>query len=72
MGRRPARCYRFCRGKPYPKSRYNRGIPFILLKVFLIQKSEYMMLEERKLIAKLSHLLSILFHKNYNKFLHKH
>ena len=27
MGRRPHRCYRVIRGKPYPKSRYNRGVP---------------------------------------------
>jgi hypothetical protein len=27
MGRRPARCYRYCKNKPYPKSRYNRGVP---------------------------------------------
>ena len=27
MGRRPARCYRIAKGKPFPKSRYNRGVP---------------------------------------------
>jgi large subunit ribosomal protein L10e len=27
MGRRPARCYRYCKGKAYPKSRYNRACP---------------------------------------------
>ena len=27
MGRRPARCYRVAKGKPFPKSRYNRGVP---------------------------------------------
>uniref|UniRef100_A0A2K6S9K8 Uncharacterized protein n=1 Tax=Saimiri boliviensis boliviensis TaxID=39432 RepID=A0A2K6S9K8_SAIBB len=27
MGRRPARCYRYCKNKPYPKSRYCRGVP---------------------------------------------
>jgi large subunit ribosomal protein L10e len=27
MGRRPARCYRVIAGKPFPKSRYNRGVP---------------------------------------------
>jgi large subunit ribosomal protein L10e len=27
MGRRPHRCYRVTKGKPYPKSRYNRGVP---------------------------------------------
>ncbi|KAL5343370.1 ribosomal protein L10e/L16 [Aspergillus crustosus] len=25
MARRPARCYRYCKNKPYPKSRFNRG-----------------------------------------------
>ena len=27
MGRRPSRCYRYIKGKPYPKSRYNRAVP---------------------------------------------
>jgi len=27
MGRRPARCYRYQKGKPYIKSRYCRGVP---------------------------------------------
>jgi len=27
MGRRPAGCYRFQKNKPYPKSRFNRGVP---------------------------------------------
>lgn len=27
MARRPARCYRYIKNKPYPKSRYNRGVP---------------------------------------------
>lgn len=27
MGRRPWRCYRVSKGKPFPKSRYNRGVP---------------------------------------------
>ena len=27
MGRRPHRCYRVIAGKPFPKSRYNRGVP---------------------------------------------
>lgn len=27
MGRRPHRCYRVAKGKPFPKSRYNRGVP---------------------------------------------
>ncbi|KAG2133091.1 hypothetical protein BD769DRAFT_528099 [Suillus cothurnatus] len=27
MGCCPARCYRHCKNKPYPKSRHNRGVP---------------------------------------------
>jgi len=27
MGRRPARCYRYCKNKPYIKSRFCRGVP---------------------------------------------
>lgn len=26
MGRRPARCYRYCKNKPFPKSKYNRAV----------------------------------------------
>ncbi len=34
MGRRPARCYRFCRNKPYPKSRFCRGVPDAKIRIF--------------------------------------
>ena len=34
MGRRPARCYRYCKNKPYPKSRFNRGVPDPKLRIF--------------------------------------
>jgi large subunit ribosomal protein L10e len=34
MGRRPARCYRFCKNKPYPKSRFNRGVPDAKIRIF--------------------------------------
>lgn len=27
MGRRPFKCYRYIKGKPYPKSRFNRAVP---------------------------------------------
>ena len=27
MGRRPSRCYRYIKGKAYPKSRFNRAVP---------------------------------------------
>jgi len=34
MGRRPARCYRYCKNKPYPKSRYCRGVPDAKIRIF--------------------------------------
>jgi len=40
MGRRPARCYRVAKGKPYPKSRYNRGVPDPKLRIYDIGKKK--------------------------------
>ena len=40
MGRRPARCYRYCNGKPWPKSRYNRGVPDAKLRIYDIGKKK--------------------------------
>lgn len=34
MGRRPARCYRQIKGKPYPKSRYCRGVPDAKIRIY--------------------------------------
>lgn len=34
MGRRPAKCYRYCKNKPYPKSRYVRGVPDPKIRIF--------------------------------------
>eukprot|EP01017_Pseudomicrothorax_dubius_P030383 TRINITY_DN3790_c0_g1_i2.p1 TRINITY_DN3790_c0_g1~~TRINITY_DN3790_c0_g1_i2.p1 ORF type:complete len:258 (+),score=87.85 TRINITY_DN3790_c0_g1_i2:70-774(+) len=34
MGRRPARCYRYASGKPWPKSRYNRGVPDPKIRIY--------------------------------------
>ncbi|KAL7410781.1 putative ribosomal L10 protein [Mrakia frigida] len=34
MGRRPAKCYRYCKNKPFPKSRYNRGVPDPKIRIF--------------------------------------
>jgi len=34
MGRRPARCYRYWGGKPFPKSRYNRGVPDARIRIY--------------------------------------
>ena len=40
MGRRPARCYRYCKNKPWPKSRYNRGVPDAKLRIYDIGKKK--------------------------------
>jgi len=34
MGRRPNKCYRYCKNKPYPKSRFNRGVPDPKLRIY--------------------------------------
>merc|ERR1712002_306293 len=34
MGRRPARCYRYCKNKPYPKSRFCRGVSDAKIRIF--------------------------------------
>jgi large subunit ribosomal protein L10e len=34
MGRRPARCYRVSASKPYPKSRYCRGVPDPKIRIY--------------------------------------
>eukprot|EP01127_Copromyxa_protea_P004555 TRINITY_DN14408_c0_g1_i1.p2 TRINITY_DN14408_c0_g1~~TRINITY_DN14408_c0_g1_i1.p2 ORF type:complete len:209 (+),score=45.44 TRINITY_DN14408_c0_g1_i1:514-1140(+) len=34
MGRRPARCYRYIKNKPYIKSRYLRGVPDAKIRIF--------------------------------------
>nr|UXY87442.1 60S ribosomal protein L10 [Cryptomonas sp.] len=34
MGRRPWRCYRYCKNKPYPKSRFCRGVPESKIRIF--------------------------------------
>ena len=34
MGRRPARCYRQIKNKPYPKSRYCRGVPEPKIRIY--------------------------------------
>ncbi|OAF67914.1 hypothetical protein A3Q56_04357 [Intoshia linei] len=34
MGRRPAKCYRYCKNKPYPKSRFCRGVPDPKLRIY--------------------------------------
>mmetsp|Transcript_17210 Transcript_17210/g.58860 ORF Transcript_17210/g.58860 Transcript_17210/m.58860 type:complete len:231 (+) Transcript_17210:53-745(+) len=34
MGRRPARCYRVIKNKPYPKSRFCRGVPDPKIRIY--------------------------------------
>ncbi|XP_075389102.1 large ribosomal subunit protein uL16-like [Tenrec ecaudatus] len=34
MGRRPARCYRYCKNKPSPKSPFCRGVPDAKIHIF--------------------------------------
>ena len=34
MGRRPAKCYRYCKNKPYPKSRFCRGVPDPKIRIY--------------------------------------
>ncbi|XP_044015395.1 60S ribosomal protein L10 [Aphidius gifuensis] len=40
MGRRPARCYRYCKNKPYPKSRFCRGVPDSKIRIFDLGKKK--------------------------------
>ena len=34
MGRRPARCYRYCNKKPYIRSRFCRGVPDAKIQIY--------------------------------------
>jgi len=40
MGRRPARCYRYCKNRPYIKSRYCRGVPDPKLRIYDLGKKK--------------------------------
>jgi len=40
LGRRPARCYRYCKNKPYIKSRYCRGVPDPKLRIYDLGKKK--------------------------------
>ncbi|VDN41606.1 unnamed protein product [Dibothriocephalus latus] len=40
MGRRPARCYRYCKNKPYPKSRFCRGVPDPKIRIYDLGKKK--------------------------------
>merc|ERR1739848_618965 len=41
MGRRPARCYRYCKNKAYPKSRFCRGVPDPKIRIYDCGKKKY-------------------------------
>merc|ERR1711865_182351 len=38
MGRRPAKCYRYCKNKPFPKSRFCRGVPDAKIRIYEVGK----------------------------------
>jgi large subunit ribosomal protein L10e len=40
MGRRPGRCYRYIRSKPYPKSRFCRSVPDPKIRIFDLGKKK--------------------------------
>ena len=40
MGRRPAQCYRYCKNKPYIKSRYCRGVPDAKVRIYDLGKKK--------------------------------
>ena len=40
MGRRPARCYRYQKNKPYIKSRYCRGVPDAKIRIFDVGRKD--------------------------------
>merc|ERR1711970_1136227 len=41
MGRRPTRCYRQIKNKPYPKSRYCRGVPDPKIRIYDVGMKKY-------------------------------
>jgi len=41
MGRRPFKCYRYQKNKPYPKSRFNRGVPDPKIRIYDAGKKRY-------------------------------
>merc|ERR1712066_845056 len=41
MGRRPARCYRQIKNKPYPKSRFCRGVPDAKIRIYDVGMKKY-------------------------------
>jgi len=41
MGRRPFKCYRYQKNKPYPKSRFNRGVPDSKIRIYDAGKKKF-------------------------------
>jgi len=41
MARRPFKCYRYQKNKPYPKSRFNRGVPDAKIRIYDAGKKKY-------------------------------
>lgn len=71
MGRRPARCYRVSNGKPYPKSRYNRGVPDAKIRIYDVGRKRAGVDEFPVIIYLQYRLLFILSLMRKNKFLQK-
>eukprot|EP00438_Fugacium_kawagutii_P001480 Skav202526 [mRNA] locus=scaffold2011:64111:66643:- [translate_table: standard] len=46
MGRRPAKCYRYNKNKPYPKTRYCRGVPDPKIRIFDVGRKKKMPCDE--------------------------
>ena len=40
MARRPAKCYRYCKNKPFPKSRFCRGVPDAKIRIYEVGKKK--------------------------------
>merc|ERR1712160_147003 len=40
MGRRPNKCYRYCKNKPFPKSRFCRGVPDAKIRIYEVGKKK--------------------------------
>merc|ERR1712137_685076 len=41
MGQRPFKCYRYQKNKPYPKSRFNRGVPDPKIRIYDAGRKKY-------------------------------
>eukprot|EP01001_Neometanema_parovale_P011119 NODE_7355_length_772_cov_313.161787_g7113_i0.p1 GENE.NODE_7355_length_772_cov_313.161787_g7113_i0~~NODE_7355_length_772_cov_313.161787_g7113_i0.p1 ORF type:complete len:215 (-),score=38.10 NODE_7355_length_772_cov_313.161787_g7113_i0:88-732(-) len=41
MGRRPGKCFRYCKNKPFPRSRFCRGVPDPKIRIFDTGSKKY-------------------------------